>query len=196
MLEIAGIEGRFEEAFNRERKKSAPLTPEFVQEVLNELKNGKPSKHMPIEISKPRTASKSMQPQPQTIGVQTRGITTRKKPEKLIEEEMEEAAGRRGVKDNLMKQCLKEAIMESRVYGRPIPKKYSMVILETKSKVFRFKSKEILEMSYLVTPEQELAFEKRLQELSGKVPEEGKDEAGPEIRQGMMIVGEDLGIIG
>ena len=192
LLKIEEFESRFEAAFNRENKKSTLFTPGFVKEVLDELRNEEAGPGIQGNSGKARIAFKSIQPNSPLTGVQTRGIKVKPRPEQIIEETMEGGESRREVKDRLIKECLKEVIKDGNLYSRPVPKKYSMVVFETEKKVHFFKSRDIKDICYLLTPEQELAFEKRIREKSAEGGELGIASGNSDAEQGMMIVGDEI----
>ena len=193
MIEIGDFESRFEAAFTREEKKSEPFTPEFAEEVLNELKKYETGGKIPKIGGKQRVSMKSAEQNSPIIGVQTRGFTVRAEPEKIIDEETEVRASRRRINDKVMKECLKESVEEGKFFVRAVPKKYSMLIFETEKKVYRFKTEEIMQMCYLATPEQEQAFDKRLKEMSGNAQIQRTFPDYEDSVGGMMIVGDEAG---
>ena len=193
VFEIGDFENHFEAAFAREERKSQLFTPEFAEEVLNELKKYKSGGEISKIGGKQHVSVKSVKQNYPKIGVQTRGFTVRAEPEKIIDEETEVRASRRRIKDKLMKECLKESVEEGKFFLQAVPKKYSMLIFETEKKVYRFKTEEIMQMCYLATPEQELAFEKRLKEMSGNAPIQRTFPDDQVSVGGMMIVGDEAG---
>ena len=106
-----------------------------------------------------------------------------------IHQEMSLYGSKNQIPNTILRQCFEETVQKTRIEIRKLPKKYSMMIVQTKRRVYKFRLSDISQQCFLATPDEELVFEKRLRELAGRPPEEGNAEVERGREEGEMIVG-------
>ena len=188
-------DSRFVHAFNRSTKKSQPLTPQFVAEVKALLDGDVPVKTRVCKKSAPLVGRSKGTEGKKTTAMVMRERKAGIRSEPIIEEGMGLEETRNQISNSILRQCLEEAIQKGNILSTGIPNKFSMMVVQTKKRVYKFKLKEAFQVCYLATPAQELAFEKRLMELAGRPPAQGIAEAEGGIQEGQIIVGSRSGRI-
>ena len=182
-----------EVALSRTSKTSQPLTPEFVAEVKAVLNIDEKVKIRMSKKSAPTSLIGTGEEGEKTVGTKTRGRKINIHGDQKIDDEEDLLNARKEIPNRIVRQCLEEVVQKKLIVPRAIPRKFSMMIFQTKKRVYRFKTSDFFQMCYLATPAQELLFEKRLKELDRGLPEEGNVEAEGETVEGRLVVEESSG---
>ena len=194
-LEVFAVrEQVFEEALDRNFNKSEPLSVEFFTEAKNSISTGT---RRGLKVSK-KSASQPQRPSNMEsgdgIGVKTRRReVTRIGPSEIVEEELHLRDGRTKKKDILLMRCLRESIQSENISLYPIPDEFSAVFLMTESKVVRFSVKEICNLCFFMTPQNEQFFDNKMREMRNASPQERKETKEIPYRHGSIQVAELLG---
>ena len=186
-------QSRIEVALNRTSKNSQPLTPEFVAEVKAILNIDEKVKIRMSKKSAPTSLTGIGEEGEKIVGAKTRGRKIAIRSDQIIGDEVDLKYARKDIPNSIVRQCLEEAVQRKEIEPRAIAKRFSMMMLQTKKRVYRFKTSDFFQMCYLATPVQELLFEKRLKELTGGLPEQGNVEAEGETLEGRLVVEESSG---
>ena len=184
----------FEEALNRNFNKSEPLSIDFFTEAKNSISTGT---RRGLKVSK-KSASQPQRPSNMEsgdgIGVKTRRReVTRIGPSEIVEEELHLRDGRTKKKDILLMRCLRESIQSENITLYPIPDEFSAVFLMTENKVLRFSVKEICNLCFFLTPQNEEFFDNKMREMQNASPQERKRTEETLHHQGSIEVAELLG---
>lgn len=185
---------KLESAFNRKFNVSKPLTPDFVMEVKARINGGNQVKGRGSRKSATLEGKIMEIEGDNRIGMKTRGRKVGTIGSQIIDEEMDIRQPRKNIPNSILKQCLDEAIQKEGVETRAFPNRFSMILFQTKKKVYKFKLADISQVCFLASPIQELTFEKRMKELMGELPEHGDFEVEDGGEKGRLVVESSSGM--